>query len=53
MGPDLKPPTIKKNLILIKNFKGLDGNYEIDKSGDNTRKYMFFRVSDGQLRRVD
>lgn len=27
IGPDLKPPTIKKNLISIKNFKGLDGNY--------------------------
>lgn len=53
MGPDLKPSTIKSNLISIKNFKGLDGSYQIDKFGDNIRKYMMFRVEGGQLRRVD
>ncbi len=53
MGPDLKPATIKKNIISIKDFKGLDGNYQIDKFGDSIRKYMVFRVEDGQLRRVD
>jgi len=52
MGPDLKPTTIKKNIISIGNFKGLDGYYEIDKYGDNTRKYIIFRVVNGQLRRV-
>jgi len=40
MGPDLKPSTIKHNLISIKDFKGLDGNYQINKFGDNMRKYM-------------
>ncbi|TGE38566.1 amino acid ABC transporter substrate-binding protein [Desulfosporosinus fructosivorans] len=53
MGPDLKPSTIKKNIISIMNFKGLDGNYQIDKFGDSIRKYMVFRVEDGQLRRID
>ena len=53
MGPDLKPSTIKNNVISIKNFKGLDGNYQIDKFGDSNRSYMIFRVEDGTLRRVD
>jgi branched-chain amino acid transport system substrate-binding protein len=53
MAPDLKPSTIKNNIIKIKNFKGLQGNYEIDKFGDNTRKYMIFKVENGQLREVD
>lgn len=53
MGPDLKPSTIKNNIISSKDFKGLDGNYQIDKFGDNNRKYMIFRLVDGQLRRVD
>lgn len=53
LGPDLKPSTIKSNLISIKDHKGLDGNYRIDEFGDNIRKYMIFRVEDGQLRRVD
>ena len=53
MGPDLKPSTIKNNIISIKDFKGLEENYQIDKFGDNNRKYIIFRVEDGQLRRVD
>ena len=53
MGPDLKPSTIKSNLISMKTHKGLDGDYQIDAFGDNIRKYMIFKVMNGQLRRVD
>jgi branched-chain amino acid transport system substrate-binding protein len=53
MGSDLKPSTIKNNIVKIKNFKGLQSNYQIDKFGDNNRKYMIFRVENGQLRKVD
>ncbi|KOA20416.1 leucine-, isoleucine-, valine-, threonine-, and alanine-binding protein precursor [Clostridium homopropionicum DSM 5847] len=53
MGPDFKPSTIKDNIIKIKNFKGLEGNYKIDKYGDNTRKYMIFRIEKGELRKVE
>lgn len=53
MGPDLKPPTIKNNIISMKDFKGLDGYYQIDKFGDSNRTYMIFKVEDGQLRRID
>ncbi|MGY0374746.1 ABC transporter substrate-binding protein [Clostridium sp. JNZ J1-5] len=53
MGPDLKPSTIKNNIIKIKNFKGLQGNYEINNFGDNIRKYLIFRLENGQPRKVD
>lgn len=53
MGPDLKPSTIKNNIIKIKNFKGLQGNYEIDNFGDNIRKYLIFKLENGQPRKVD
>jgi len=53
MGHDTKSSTIKNNIIEIKNFKGLEGNYEIDKFGDNTRKYMIFRIENGELRKVE
>jgi branched-chain amino acid transport system substrate-binding protein len=52
-GPDLKPSTLKDNIIKVKDFKGLQGDYQIDKFGDNTRKYMVFRVENGTLRKVD
>jgi len=53
MGPDFKPNTIKKNIIKIMNFKGLEGDYVIDKFGDNIREYMLFKLAKGQLRKVD
>lgn len=53
MGPDLKPVTIKNNIIKIKDFKGLQGNYEIDKFGDSIRKYLIFKLENGQPRKVD
>lgn len=53
MGPDFKSSTIKNNIIKIKSFKGLEGNYEIDKYGDNTRKYMMFRIENGEFRKVE
>ena len=53
MGPDLKPSTLKNNIISISDYQGLDGNFQIDKFGDNIRKYMIFRIEDGQQRRVD
>jgi branched-chain amino acid transport system substrate-binding protein len=53
MGPDLKPSTIKNNIIQIKDFKGLESNFQIDKFGDSTRKYMIFKVGNGNLRKVD
>ena len=53
MGPDLKPATLKKNIIEISDFKGLDGNYQIDPFGDNVRSYQMFRVENGELRKVD
>lgn len=53
MGPDLKPNTIKNNIIKIKNFRGLEGNYRIDKYGDNIRKYMIFELKNGEFRKVD
>ena len=53
MGPDLTPANIKKNIISIENFEGLQSTYEIDKYGDNTRKYMIFKIKNGELARVD
>jgi branched-chain amino acid transport system substrate-binding protein len=52
-GPDLKPSTLKDNIIKARDFKGLQGDYQIDKFGDNARKYMIFRVENGTLRKVD
>ncbi len=52
-GPDLKPSTIKDNIIKIKKFNGLHGEYEVNKFGDNTREYMIFRIENGKLRKVD
>jgi len=53
MGTDLKPSTLKANIIKIKDFKGLQGNYQINEFGDNIRKYMIFRFENGELRKVD
>ncbi len=53
MGGNIKASAIKNNLIKIKNFKGLEDNYQIDKFGDTTRKYMIFRIENAQLRKVD
>lgn len=52
-GKDVKPATIKDNLIEIKNFKGLEGSYQIDRFGDNIRKYMIFRIETNGLRKVE
>ncbi|MBZ9634324.1 ABC transporter substrate-binding protein [Clostridium sp. FP1] len=53
MSPNLTATTIKNNLIKIKTFKGLQGNYSIDKFGDNTRKYRIFEIENGQLKKGD
>ncbi len=53
MGPDLKPATIKQNILKIKDFEGLQGDYQIDAFGDNTRQYMIFRLVNGELRKVE
>ncbi len=53
MSPDIKPSTIKNNIVKIKNFKGLESNFQIDKFGDNVRNYMIFRIENGKLRKVD
>ncbi|GCD10095.1 ABC transporter substrate-binding protein [Clostridium tagluense] len=53
MGPDLMPSTLKNNIIKIKKFQGLQGNYSIDKFGDNNRKYMIFKIESGQLKKGD
>lgn len=52
-GPDLKPLTLKNNIIKAKDFKGLQGDYQIDRFGDSARKYMVFRIENGTLRKVN
>ena len=52
-GPDLKPSTLKNNIIKAKDFKGLQGDYQIDRFGDSARKYMVFRIENGTLRKVN
>lgn len=52
-SPNLNPSTLKKTIIEKKNFKGLQGDYQINKFGDNIRKYMIFKIEDGKLRKVD
>ncbi|MCB2297397.1 ABC transporter substrate-binding protein [Clostridium tagluense] len=52
-GPNLRPSTIKNNIIKIGNFQGLQGNYSIDKFGDSNRKYMIFKIEGGQLKKGD
>jgi branched-chain amino acid transport system substrate-binding protein len=52
-GPDLSPLTLKNNIIKAKDYKGLQGDYQIDKFGDSARKYMGFRIENGILRKVD
>jgi branched-chain amino acid transport system substrate-binding protein len=52
-GPDLKPSTLKNNIIKTKDYKGLQEDYQIDKFGDSVRKYMVFKVENGVLRKVN
>lgn len=53
MGPDLRYSTIKNNIIKLKDFQGLEGYFQIDQFGDNVRRYMIFRVINGELRKAD
>jgi branched-chain amino acid transport system substrate-binding protein len=53
VGSDIKPDTLKKIIIKIKQFKGLEGNYIIDEFGDNIRNYMIFELVNGEPRKVD
>ena len=43
---------IKREILKIKSYKGIQGSYEIDKFGDNTREYMVFEIMDGKQKRV-
>ncbi|HBV87263.1 MAG TPA: hypothetical protein DEF42_11585 [Desulfosporosinus sp.] len=53
MGPNLKPSTLKKNIIKIGEFQGLEENFQIDQFGDVVRYYKVFRVENGELRKAD
>ena len=53
MGPNLNPATLKKNIIKIRDFKGLQRDFQIDKFGDNVRAYHMLRIQNGELRKVD
>ena len=53
MGPNLNPATLKKNIIKIRDFKGLQEDFQIDKFGDNDRTYQMFKIENGELRKVD
>lgn len=50
---DISSSIIKRNIIKMGNFKGLQNNYQINEFGDSTRDYMIFKVENGQLRKVD
>lgn len=49
----LTPNAIKNSIIKIKKYKGLQGEYDIDIYGDNTRKYMVLRIENGKFRKVE
>lgn len=53
IGPNLMPSTIKTNIIKLKDFHGLQENYQINEFGDNNRSYKIFRIVNGELRMVD
>jgi branched-chain amino acid transport system substrate-binding protein len=48
-----EPEKVKKTLIELGKFEGLQGNVIIDKYGDNTRKYLLFKFEKGSLGKVD
>lgn len=48
-----EPEQVKAEILKIKNFKGLQSEYQIDRFGDNNRSYMIFEVSKGNLRKVE
>jgi len=43
---------IKREILKIKSYKGIQGSYEIDKFGDKTREYMVFEIMDGTQKQV-
>ncbi|MGB3366847.1 MAG: ABC transporter substrate-binding protein [Acidaminobacteraceae bacterium] len=49
---DHSPDSIKKMIVKIRTFDGLQGSFNIDKFGDNTREYLMFEIIDGKLVKV-
>lgn len=47
------PVDVKKTMLEIRSFQGLDDTFELDEYGDNTRAYLLFENVDGSLRKVD
>ncbi|MDK2866902.1 MAG: branched-chain amino acid transport system substrate-binding protein [Clostridiales bacterium] len=48
-----EPEAVKTALIEIGSYEGLQGVYQIDANGDNTRAYMLFQNVEGEMRKVD
>ncbi len=49
----IDPQSIKNKIIEIGTFQGLEGDFIIDKYGDNSRKYLLDQITDGNYIRVD
>lgn len=49
----LDSESIKQELLKIKDFEGLQGNFSFDQYGDVEREYFMFQVIDGEFVRVE
>lgn len=47
------PEKVKREIISIGNFKGLQQEFIIDKYGDNTREYMMDEIINGKYVRIN
>lgn len=50
---DYEYASIKKEILKIGNFKGLQYDFYIDQFGDNTRQYMLDQIINGNYVRID
>jgi branched-chain amino acid transport system substrate-binding protein len=48
-----EPSAVKRALLEIGSYEGLQGAFQIDVNGDNTRAYMLFQNIEGEMRKVE
>ena len=51
-APDLKPETLRKGLLEIKNFQGAESEYNFDKIGDGLDAYHIVQNENGTIKMV-
>lgn len=49
---DFSSDNIKNKIIEKGTFNGLQGNFNIDRFGDNSREYLVFKITNGELIKV-